>query len=85
VALGRIGYDAVLRVYQGLPGFASRAALLPRFAHAAVVPLAAGPDAGRLPTVVTSYHHSRQNTQTGRLTPEMFDRVWTTVRELVAR
>lgn len=85
VALGRIGYDAVLRVYEGQPGFAGRTALLPRFAHAAVVPLGAGPDAGRLPTVVTSYHPSRQNTQTGRLTAEMFDRVWTTVRELLAR
>jgi uracil-DNA glycosylase len=32
--------------------------------------------------VVCSYHPSRQNTQTGRLTVEMFDQVWQTVREI---
>jgi uracil-DNA glycosylase family 4 len=71
VALGRIGYEAALKVYEGRPGFLSRGALLPQFAHAAVIPL--GTD---LPTVVTSYHPSRQNTQTGRLTAAMFDEVW---------
>ena len=34
-----------------------------------------------LPMLVTSYHPSRQNTQTGRLTTEMFNDVWTNVRE----
>jgi uracil-DNA glycosylase len=80
VALGRIGYEAVLRVYEDRPGFRGRSALLPLFAHAAVVPLGEG-----LPAVVTSYHPSRQNTQTGRLTAEMFDVVWRTVRELLGK
>ena len=80
VALGRIGYEAVLRVYEGQPGFRGRNVLLPLFAHAAVAPLGVG-----LPTVVTSYHPSRQNTQTGRLTAEMFDIVWSTVRGLLAQ
>jgi uracil-DNA glycosylase family 4 len=78
VALGRIGFEAVLRVYQGRPGFLGRPALLPQFAHAAVVPLGEG-----LPTAITSYHPSRQNTQTGRLTAEMFDRVWQRTRNLL--
>ena len=78
VALGRIGYEAALKVYEGRPGFRGRTALLAQFAHAAVIPLG-----GALPTVVTSYHPSRQNTQTGRLTAEMFDRVWETARELL--
>ncbi len=78
VALGRIGFDAFLRVYEGRPGFAGRSALLGQFAHAAVLPMGPG-----LPTAVTSYHPSRQNTQTGRLTAEMFDRVWRRVRELL--
>lgn len=62
LALGRIGHDALLRQF-GLPPSAAR------FAHGAVFPL--GP--GR--TLVDSYHVSRQNTQTGRLTPAMFDAV----------
>ena len=33
--------------------------------------------------LVTSYHPSRQNTQTGRLTTEMFDDVWTNVQRLL--
>ncbi len=37
----------------------------------------------QLPVLVTSYHPSRQNTQTGRLTPEMFDEVFRTVRRLL--
>jgi len=73
VALGRIAFDAVLRVY------ADRThPLLPQplFAHNAVASLGDG-----LPMLVASYHPSRQNTQTGRLTVEMFDAVWTHVRD----
>ena len=33
--------------------------------------------------LVTSYHPSRQNTQTGRLTSEMFDRIWQQARDLL--
>jgi uracil-DNA glycosylase family 4 len=76
VALGRIGYEAVLKVHEGQAGFLGRSALLPQFAHAAVIPLGGHTADGRLPTVVTSYHPSRQNTQTGRLTAAMFDEVW---------
>jgi len=79
VALGRIAYEAVLKVYAEAPGCASRAALLPQFAHAAPVTLGPG-----LPLVITSYHPSRQNTQTGRLTAEMFDRVWALARAALA-
>ncbi len=78
VALGRIGFEAVLRAFEGRPGCPRRSVLLPQFAHAAVIPLGEG-----LPAVVTSYHPSRQNTQTGRLTAEMFDLVWQRTRNLL--
>jgi uracil-DNA glycosylase family 4 len=46
------------------------------FEHGAHYPLPAP-----LPTLVASYHPSRQNTQTGRLTLEMFDAVFTSIRD----
>ena len=70
VALGRIAFDAVLRIF-----------FLPKrdhvFSHASVHRLPGGE------FLVGSYHPSRQNTQTGRLTGEMFDHVWKIVRELL--
>lgn len=77
VALGRIAFDAVLRIYDtNKPGSPAKPGLVtPAFAHNAVISL--GP--GR-PTLIASYHPSRQNTQTGRLTVEMFDQVWAQAR-----
>ena len=59
IALGRIAHDAALRA------FGERLAAHP-FAHGAVHTL---PDGRHL---VDSYHCSRYNTNTGRLTAEMF-------------
>jgi uracil-DNA glycosylase family 4 len=67
LALGAIGFRALLdhfvREGQVLPS------PRPAFGHGVEVPL---PD-GRL--LVASYHVSQQNTQTGKLTPAMFDAV----------
>ncbi len=75
VALGHVAFDAVLKLYR------SRGCTIPRlaFGHALVHCLGSG-----LPWLVASYHPSRQNTQTGRLTAEMFDRVWLEVRQLLS-
>jgi uracil-DNA glycosylase family 4 len=73
VALGRIAFDAWL---QWMARQGARLRPRPPFAHAAVVK----PD-GRLPVLLGCYHPSRQNTNTGRLTPAMMDEVFSEARD----
>jgi uracil-DNA glycosylase len=74
LALGRIAHEAVLIGLSLKPGAF-------RFGHAAVheIPL----PQGQL-TLVDSYHCSRYNTQTRRLTPAMFQEVVRKARDLLA-
>ncbi|MEP7330142.1 MAG: uracil-DNA glycosylase [Betaproteobacteria bacterium] len=72
LALGRIAHDATLRAL-GL-----RAAALP-FTHGALHPL----DRGRM--LVDSYHCSRYNTNTRRLTTPMFRAVFDTIADHLGR
>jgi uracil-DNA glycosylase family 4 len=72
VALGRIAFNCILRIYS------IKDTSLP-FMHNIVHFIQDDK------FLVCSYHPSRQNTQTGRLTVEMFDQVWKTVRELLKR
>lgn len=69
LALGGTAYDAV-RKLAGL-----RPKELPRFAHGAHAEIPHPTRAGLRARLVASYHVSQQNTQTGRLTPAMFDEV----------
>lgn len=69
VALGGIALQGVLRVF-AYPKI--------NFAHGATH----APQNG-LPWLMTSYHPSRQNTQTGRLTEAMFDHIWFQVRAIL--
>jgi uracil-DNA glycosylase family 4 len=62
LALGAIAWTALL------------GARAPRFAHGATAALVLPSRLTPTP-VFASYHVSRQNTQTGRLTPEMFDEI----------
>jgi uracil-DNA glycosylase family 4 len=75
LALGRIAFDGYLELVR------ERGVDVPRvsFEHNACYKF--DPP---LPTLVVSYHPSRQNTQTGRLTPAMLDQVFGRIRELLA-
>jgi uracil-DNA glycosylase family 4 len=68
IALGRIAFDAFLRAWveAGRPAPAPR----PRFGHGVAAALPGGT------LLLGSYHPSQQNTQTGRLTLAMFQRVF---------
>ena len=76
VCLGKLAFDQTLRLC--LPDASLRKEYI--FYHNAYYP------AGKLPYwIVASYHPSRQNTQTGRLTEEMFNEVWQQVVLLLAQ
>ena len=74
VALGRIGFDAAWRL------LAERGTTVrprPPFGHGLVY------EPPGAPAVVASYHPSRQNTNTGVLTPAMLESVFATARRLL--
>ena len=75
VALGAIAFDAYLLACR------ERGVKLPtprpRFAHASALALPHGV------TLLASYHPSQRNTQTGRLTREMFDGVFADLRRVL--
>ena len=75
VTLGRVAHEAYLRAAGWGDGLGPAAR--PRFAHGAVTRL---PDGVML---ISSYHPSRQNTNTGRLTPPMWRGVFRRARTLL--
>jgi uracil-DNA glycosylase len=76
VALGKIGFDASVRMLERA-GYAMPRRPVARFGHGAV----AWSD-NRERFVIGSYHPSQQNTFTGRLTPGMLRAVFETARDL---
>jgi len=76
LVLGRIAFDTYLRVVGRSANFPRRSTLA--FAHGASLALPAG-----LPRLFCSYHPSQQNTQTGRLTAEMFKKVLFDIRDFL--
>jgi uracil-DNA glycosylase family 4 len=69
VAFGKIAFDACWRLVgdAGLPVPAPKGRA---FGHGATFTVPGGP------TIISSYHPSRQNTQTGRLTPAAFSDIF---------
>ena len=74
LALGRIAHDSVLRALEARPS-------THLFAHGARHRIEFG---GKTLTLFDSYHCSRYNTNTGRLTPEMFRDVFKSIQSLQA-
>jgi uracil-DNA glycosylase family 4 len=75
VALGRVAFEGILSIL-AKSGLEIRAL---EFGHNRLHEFERG-----FPWLITSYHPSRQNTQTGRLTEAMFDEVWAQVRRLLS-
>ena len=75
VCLGRIAFERVLRILgRRLSEF--------KFAHGASYRVESAISGGSI-WLLCSYHPSRQNTSTRRLTAAMFDRIWAEARRLV--
>jgi uracil-DNA glycosylase family 4 len=76
LTLGKIAFDAMLLALE------ERGVMLPRprprFAHGAVYELGGY-------VVIATYHPSRQNTQTGRLTSEMFDAILSRAKQAATK
>lgn len=83
VPLGRIAFDAVVRLLDHLGVVFPRPR--PAFAHGALIRLPAQVDGRPAPRVLCTYHPSRQNTNTGKLTERMLDSIFTHARRLIER
>ena len=75
VALGRLAFNACRQLLRDLGLTPPKAQA---FAHGGVSAIPGGP------TVIASYHPSRQNTHTGRLTPVMLRAVFTKAKQLAS-
>ena len=75
MVLGKFAFDAYLHGRTASGAVNPRP--LPKFGHGATFELEDGV------TLIASYHPSRQNTQTGKLSVEMFDDVFRQAREII--
>jgi len=74
VALGHIAFNQALRILKEIGNRKDNY----KFGHGAFYKAENG-----FPWIMASYHPSRQNTQTGRLTAVMFDEIWIRVKDFI--
>ncbi|MCX6054394.1 MAG: uracil-DNA glycosylase [Chloroflexi bacterium] len=74
VALGKVAFDEVIKYRI----FGQNLKKILIFKHGGFIPTGI-----QQPWILASYHPSRQNTQTGRLTQGMFDQIWKKVNQLL--
>jgi len=77
VVLGRIAFNNILKIYAQTYQISLNQRM--KFSHGAFKKFSRG-----VPWLLVSYHPSRQNTQTGRLSVEMFDNIWQQAKSLIA-
>jgi uracil-DNA glycosylase len=80
VTLGKIGFDAWLQLLR------RRGVVMtprPQFAHGVVVRMGSG--TSQAPMLIGCYHPSRQNTNTGKLTPAMMAGVFRKAKSMIDR
>jgi len=77
VALGRVAFHAALNAFQETHQVSISPK--PAFGHGQVHSLANGY------TLIASFHPSQQNTQTGRLTPKMFNSIFDEARSILRK
>ena len=75
VALGHIAFESCLEMLQN--EYALNFEKRPTFEHGKIIKVRRSPF-----WLLSSYHPSRQNTQTGRLTEKMFSEIWNKAAEL---
>ncbi len=75
VALGRIAFASTLAAF--LEAYRFTLSPRPAFGHGQVYPLPNGQ------TLIASFHPSQQNTQTGRLSQEMFDHIFARAKKIL--
>jgi len=75
VALGSLAFQQIIAILRAQGHSLGQL----KFGHNAFYEMGEG-----LPWLLASYHPSRQNTQTGRLTRDMFDAVWQRANDLLA-
>ncbi len=75
VALGKLAFDQLLRTFQAQGAEISKPR--PQFGHGVEVHLG-----GNFPILLGSYHPSRQNTQTGKLSETMLQNVFSQAKRL---
>lgn len=73
VALGYVAFESLIKMYAKI--YQVKLNINTNFVHGKFMEFE-----GKIPWIIASYHPSRQNTQTGRLTKKMFDNIWLTVK-----